>query len=220
MLHNKYILVTLIVTTLTGGFETHALAGDSCEMMRQSDGPDAGRSILMCPGADGVWRPAPRAAVAQQEHRPDSLAAALDSIVQADSAGWMLNTYNTGSVRNIKILSGSANSTTMNVYGEYTFNNSNTGWVKVKIRNGRLSCLEFWDFPGECRPLGQSGANEVAASVVAAAMTDSQSASTGQSTYCDDYCQTDRRNFQQELDERSINSIKRQVEETRSSYGN
>ncbi|MDR3592450.1 MAG: hypothetical protein P4N41_22560 [Negativicutes bacterium] len=52
--------ITLIAGALILGVSLcgrSALAGGACETMTQSDGPDAGRSVLMCPGADGVWRP-------------------------------------------------------------------------------------------------------------------------------------------------------------------
>jgi hypothetical protein len=84
----------------------------------------------------------------------ESLTGTMDKIVAVDAEGWVFNRYDVGSMTNVRVerlADGSAD-----VHGDYTYNGGAAGWVKVHVVGGKLDCLEFWDFPGQCRPLGRS----------------------------------------------------------------
>ena len=85
----------------------------------------------------------------------------MDLVVATDAQSWVWNRYDRGSMSNVQILSINGHSGV--IYGEYTYNGGNQGWVKVKLTNGELECMEFWDFSGQCRPLGQSPSHGVVA---------------------------------------------------------
>lgn len=90
----------------------------------------------------------------------------LDKIVSTDAQSWVFNRYDHGSTHNVRVLEHHGKSGL--VYGEYTYNHGQRGWVKVRIANGQLSCLEFWDFQGICRDLGHSPSQALFAVTVAA----------------------------------------------------
>jgi hypothetical protein len=90
----------------------------------------------------------------------------LDRVVYADSQSWGLNRYVRGSMHNARYLIVNKAKTTYTAYGEYqfaTFGGGAPGWVKVKVRNGQLECLEFHDQAGSCRPLFHSLSQQVIA---------------------------------------------------------
>lgn len=126
-------------------------------------------------------------AFAQTVDINSDLTANMDAVVRTDSSGWMFNRYDRGSMRNVQVLESSSDGATAVVYGEYSYNGGSRGWVKARLVNGQLSCLEFWDFAGRCRALGRSPSQGivtglvvgVAAVAVAGAMTGGSSGSGG-----------------------------------------
>jgi hypothetical protein len=76
----------------------------------------------------------------------------LDKIVSEDSRSWASNRYNSGSMR-----AGppSDSGDSFVVTGNYTFNQGTSGWVKAHFADGKISCVEYWDFAGNCRQVGQ-----------------------------------------------------------------
>lgn len=105
-----------------------------------------------------------------QADPPAQLRDSVEKILQADARGWVFNRYDASSVRNVRVLERAADGHSGIVYGEYTYNGGQLGWVKLHIKNGQLDCLEFWDFAGVCRPLGQSPSAAAALAVIAAAV--------------------------------------------------
>lgn len=87
----------------------------------------------------------------------------FDGLIAEDAASWMMNRYDRGSMQNMKIIETSNGGRTKVVYGEYTYNGGASGWVKARFVNTKLQCLEFWDFSGQCRPLGHSPSQALAA---------------------------------------------------------
>ncbi|OYY79627.1 MAG: hypothetical protein B7Y43_00705 [Sphingomonas sp. 28-62-20] len=87
-----------------------------------------------------------------------SLDTLLDRIVEADSQSWMANRYQRGSMHGARYLTSNKAHTTYTAQGNYSFSGfaSGTGWVRVRVRDGALDCLEFWDQAGSCRPLYHS----------------------------------------------------------------
>lgn len=100
-------------------------------------------------------RDAERARAAEQERRriaamPLANAATtqkLDTAVRTDSGSWILNRYNPGTMRNVRIASGTA--TNGMLRGEYTYNGGATGTVEAQIQGGAITCLNYWDV-GSC----------------------------------------------------------------------
>lgn len=76
----------------------------------------------------------------------------LDQLVSEDSRSWASNKYDSGSMR-----AGSPSNPgdSFVVTGNYTFNEGNSGWVKAHFADGKISCMEYWDFAGNCRQVGQ-----------------------------------------------------------------
>jgi hypothetical protein len=82
-------------------------------------------------------------------------ASLLDQLVTQDSKSWAMNKYDPGSMRSTATIRQSSNGTHLTVVGHYSYNRGQPGWVQAEFSNGKLSCLLYWDFPNDCRPLGQ-----------------------------------------------------------------
>jgi tetratricopeptide (TPR) repeat protein len=100
------------------------------------------------------------------------LVSKLDAIIETDARRWVFNRYKKGSLRNVKILESDNNGSPSVVYASYTYNNVNTGWVKLKFANGNLRCLEFWDMGGICRRLGQVPSQGLMGAIIKGLATD------------------------------------------------
>lgn len=129
------------------------------------------------------------------EERPsthaETLARTLDTIIRADSRGWVFNRYDVGSMSNVRVLQRSDDGHSGIVYGEYTYNGGKShGWVKVRITKDNLDCLEYWDSPGECRRLGQSASQVVSMGVVAAVLTSMMATSNSGDGNCPPHADT------------------------------
>lgn len=85
------------------------------------------------------------------------LATTLDAVIRLDSNGWIMNRYDAESVFNEQILEMSADGQNGWLYGEYTYNGGNPGWVKVNLKDGDVNCVQFWD-EGGCRKPGSGSA--------------------------------------------------------------
>ena len=77
----------------------------------------------------------------------------LDGFVRKDSRGWAFNRYVPGSMRNVKIVSGSTNNGHFVMQGQYTYNGNLLGSVRAAMTNGKLNCIEFHDAVMGCRNL-------------------------------------------------------------------
>ncbi len=96
------------------------------------------------------------------------LDAAMDRIITRDSWGWMFNRYDRGSVRNTRVVL--RNGSDRIVYSDFTYNGGRPGWVQLYIVDGRLGCVEYHDFMGQCRPVGaRSYSHALTTRVIAAA---------------------------------------------------
>ncbi len=98
------------------------------------------------------------------------LAASLDRLVELDSRSWLIRTYDSGSITNVKVLSSSRHGKSATVYGEYTYSGGSPGWVKAELKDGDFTCVEFWDFPGRCRAVGDPDSRKVAAAAIGLAI--------------------------------------------------
>lgn len=134
----------------------------------------------------GALRPAsgraraPLTPTEQAENRTflTGLAKSLDEVVTLDSASWVINRYDRGSMTNAKTLAHGADRRSALVYGEYTFNGGRHGWVKGRIANGQYTCLEYWDGTG-CRPLGHPESHKVVAGLLFAMFAGAMSGGGG-----------------------------------------
>lgn len=88
-----------------------------------------------------------------------SLDELLDRVVAADAQSWMMNRYASGSMRGAHYVSGNKAKTSYVARGTYRFSGfggGGEGWVQVRVAQGRVECLEFWDQSGVCRAPGHS----------------------------------------------------------------
>jgi hypothetical protein len=90
--------------------------------------------------------------------RIPKFAALLDTIVALDSTGWLFHKYIRGSLNNVSVVSQSSNGSEMTLLGNYTFTEGENGrslggWVKAKIKNGDIDCLQYHDKGDECRAI-------------------------------------------------------------------
>jgi hypothetical protein len=113
-----------------------------------------------------------------------SLDTLLDRLVHADSASWMSNKYVVGSMHNARYVTTNKAHTSYVAYGEYGFHGfgGGNGWVKVKVTNGNLDCLEFWDQAGQCRPLYRSLSQQMLVAGMVGMMSGGGSGNGGNST--------------------------------------
>lgn len=103
----------------------------------------------------------------------------LDRLVTLDSRNWMFNRYNRGSMRDGQMVSASGSTTVIG--GVYTFNNRQRGWVKARLVDGKFSCIEFWDFAGRCRALGDPDSARLAVGGLMLALGAASGGSSGSS---------------------------------------
>lgn len=99
----------------------------------------------------------------------------LDEVIATDSRSWVLNRYNVGSARNGQIIDQNLATGRFIVYGEYTYNSSSRGWIKVVFDGDRVNCVKYHDFRGTCRSLGNNPAAYVALGAVAIAASGASS---------------------------------------------
>lgn len=139
--------------------------GDGCPEGQFYNGV---RCIGMMTGLSAGPRPA-LTPVQQVENNRflTGLAKSLDEVVTADSASWVINRYDRGSMVNTKTLAHGSDRQSAMVYGEFTFNGGRRGWVKGRIANGQYTCLEYWDESG-CRALGHPESHRVVAGLLLA----------------------------------------------------
>ena len=122
---------------------------------------------------------------------PSDVVDYFDQLIATDASGWMMNRYDRGRMRNMRVDSVSDDGETRTVYGDYTYNGGQAGWVRAQFTGDNLDCLEYWDFAGQCRPLGQSPYRGIAAGFAGALAVGmmSDTGGSGGSEECDDACQ-------------------------------
>lgn len=75
------------------------------------------------------------------------------AVIELDSYSWLLDRLVPNSltgVRKTKPRGGN-----YEIYGEFQLTGSGTGWARAQVVGDQISCIEFWDFPGQCRPYNQ-----------------------------------------------------------------
>lgn len=141
---------------------------------------DAAMATARAPAASAALSGAPaRPAVGTPERAPAPAATALDTIldrvVAADSRTWGGNRYIAGSMTGARYLSGNKDKTTYVAEGKYRytalFGGHSTGWVRIKVVNRSLDCLEFHDQAGVCRKPGASLSMQALGGMLAAGAT-------------------------------------------------
>lgn len=93
------------------------------------------------------------------------LAQGLDRLVAYDAQSWFANVYTPGSITNVNYATAADGRTVVSANYNYTgpLTNGAIGWVKVYVSDGKLDCIEYHDFQGECRPIGDSPGRREAA---------------------------------------------------------
>lgn len=102
----------------------------------------------------------------------------MDAVVQLDSRGWWANRYDVGSMHNVSVRSESNYST---AYGDYTYNGGVPGWVRMRYVGEQISCIEFHDFAGNCRPVGENPARQMVGALLVAGAVGAMSAPSSSS---------------------------------------
>ncbi|HEY2071592.1 MAG TPA: hypothetical protein VGG48_18675 [Rhizomicrobium sp.] len=90
---------------------------------------------------------------------------AIDGLVALDAQSWAWNHYDRGSVHDSQVIDTSG--TRYTVYGRYTYNGGEPGWVKIQFDGKTPQCVEFHDFAGNCRAIGHSPGQAYALGAVA-----------------------------------------------------
>ncbi|WP_157410333.1 hypothetical protein [Sphingobium xenophagum] len=108
----------------------------------------------------------------------------LDRVVQADSRTWGFNRYVSGSMSGSRYLSGGSSSKTYVAQGNYKYvsyaGGISSGWVKIKVANSSLQCIEFHDQAGNCRAPGASLSAQALVGVLAAGAAGAGSSGGGE----------------------------------------
>jgi hypothetical protein len=93
---------------------------------------------------------------AEKEKRATKLNPLLDAILSEDSQSWALNRYVQGSASDTDILSKSAEDHTITIRGNFKVNAGTDGWLEATLnRAGDVLCLRYWDFPNQCKKMGE-----------------------------------------------------------------
>lgn len=95
----------------------------------------------------------------------------FEALVQADSRGWAFNRFDSGSLHNVKVLTGTANSANYVLRGEYTYNGGSPGWVIAQMNGPNLVCIQFWDAVVGCRALRTQAQGEAMRAMAISALT-------------------------------------------------
>lgn len=94
-------------------------------------------------------------APAKATNTNNNLTEFVENVVSQDARNWAVYRFNRGTVRNAKITHENGSEKT--IYGDFTYSGlfgaASPGWVKIKVKNGQVDCVLFWD-EGGCRSLG------------------------------------------------------------------
>jgi len=105
------------------------------------------------------------------------LADRLDAIVTVDSQSWMFNRYQRGSITNVNQKPTGGGKGNYVATASFAYASGAPGSIQVKMVGDRIDCVEFGDFPGECRPLGMPSSYGVTSELMMSALTSSGSSS-------------------------------------------
>jgi hypothetical protein len=98
--------------------------------------------------------------------------------LEIDSRAWISNRLDPYSVRNV-VIQKRNNDGTLLIYGDYSLNNGSPGWMRAIVNGKTVQCVEFFDFPGTCREVGNPSSRGVASAVVAGILSSNNGASAG-----------------------------------------
>lgn len=99
------------------------------------------------------------------------LADRLDAIVTVDAQRWMINRYQPGSISGVTRTATGGGKGNYIVSANFSYASGLPGSIKVKMVGDRIDCVEFGDFPGECRPLGVPSSYGIASELMMSAFT-------------------------------------------------
>jgi hypothetical protein len=80
-----------------------------------------------------------------------SLTAQVDEIIKLDSKSWQFKTYQPGSVSNLETRPMDAG---FIVKAQFRYRDGQSGWVSLRVEGDIITCVEYSDTFGMCRPLG------------------------------------------------------------------
>ncbi len=94
---------------------------------------------------------------AEKDKRAALLNPILDAVLSDDSKSWALNKYVDGSASVTDLISQSAKDKTFTIRGNYKLNGNQDGWLEATLKlNGEVQCLKYWDFPDQCKKMGEA----------------------------------------------------------------
>lgn len=70
---------------------------------------------------------------------------------ELDAFGWSLDGFRPGSMTNIRKTKPKRGA--YDIFGEFTLQSGAKGSVRGRVENDQITCLEYWDVPGVCRPI-------------------------------------------------------------------
>lgn len=71
--------------------------------------------------------------------------------IELDSYSWYFDKLRQGSIRNFTRTKAKRGVYT--VQAEFTLESGSPAWARGRVENETITCVEFWDVPGVCRPL-------------------------------------------------------------------
>ncbi len=128
-----------------------------------------------------------------------TLAGYMDDIISADARSWVLNRYDRGSVYSVQLVNQSDDGQNADAVAEYTYNGGLRGWVRAHLVGGVVSCFEYHDFSGQCRPVNAASPSGPMLAGLAVSML-SSSASGGYDNYDYSDGEAESRRIQQHND--------------------
>lgn len=109
---------------------------------------------------------------------------AVDAVIHLDSRSWIMNRYDVGSVGEVAITRVADHELAR---APYTYNGGMPGWIAIQFSGEDIRCIEYHDFAGSCRPIGQNPARAMVVmgvvGLAGAAMLSSESGSSRETTY-------------------------------------
>lgn len=89
----------------------------------------------------------------------------MDAIISVDARSWLINQYRDGTAQNTRITRSSGSGFTART--EFFYTGGTKSWARVDFSSaGEIECIEFEDFDGACRPIGDNPAHGIAAAAV------------------------------------------------------
>jgi hypothetical protein len=138
--------------------------GPAFEMVAQpgSGVPVDINALLANPRPMAEPTPSPLPTKPAPQPNSQSLNQQLDRVIAEDARSWLINRYTPGSARDASVVDFDPATGRAVVFGRYTYNGSSTGWIRVVFNQAKPQCVEYHDFAGTCRAIGNNPSHYIA----------------------------------------------------------